>query len=403
MDGIHPWLLEQAGTQERGTYSFPQAKTSPFVDPGMIQPDWFVWTDGVSYDGCCTFLQAGREGGGATIKHQSCPHALHMRLSHLLERCTSSMLSSCIASAPTEVLHGPVCMDVLLAWEKILPIRNVRTTPSSPSPSGQPPGRPASLPFRSVFERELDPVGSRFERGIPGRRGTDGRRTGVRGKGIAHTQAGSMATSSGEKPDLNRLQTKLDGEAVFRDAETEIPRILAFQKNYYAILKVTKDSDPNQIKKNYYKLSRIVHPDKCKVEHAEEAFKVVGIGYDTLTNPAKKALYNRYASNVDFNAENADTYADWEAKQATMPPVKIPKWLETILRIRGVGFVCAILLVIIFVPLLLIFLIIMLIIAIPTRCLAGCLCPEKLAEADAKAREDFERAKQQQGGTSDNV
>lgn len=238
---------------------------------------------------------------------------------------------------------------------------------------------------------------------IPGRRGTDGRRTGVRGKGIAHTQAGSMATSSGEKPDLNRLQTKLDGEAVFRDAETEIPRILAFQKNYYAILKVTKDSDPNQIKKNYYKLSRIVHPDKCKVEHAEEAFKVVGIGYDTLTNPAKKALYNRYASNVDFNAENADTYADWEAKQATMPPVKIPKWLETILRIRGVGFVCAILLVIIFVPLLLIFLIIMLIIAIPTRCLAGCLCPEKLAEADAKAREDFERAKQQQGGTSDNV
>lgn len=31
----------------------------------MIQPDWFVWTDGVSNDGCCTFLQAGREGGGS--------------------------------------------------------------------------------------------------------------------------------------------------------------------------------------------------------------------------------------------------------------------------------------------------------------------------------------------------
>ena len=262
----------------------------------------------------------------------------------------------------------------------------------------------ARFPFESRFERRLDPDD-------PGWKGRstrivrweiDGGEAHVE-RGSARAKARSMATSSGEKPDLNRLKTKVDGEAVFRDAETEIQRILAFQKNYYAILKVTKESDPSQIKKNYYKLSRIVHPDKCKAEHAEEAFKIVGIGYDTLTNPAKKALYNRYASNVDFNADNADSYADWEAKQAAMPPVKIPKWLETILRIRGVGFLCMILLIVIFVPLLLIFLIIVLIIAIPTRCIAGCLCPEKLAEADAKAREDFERAKQQQGGTSDNV
>ena len=33
-------------------------------------------------------------------------------------------------------------------------------------------------------------------------------------------------------------------------------------KNYYQILGVTIDSEPNQIKKAYYKLSFMHHPDK---------------------------------------------------------------------------------------------------------------------------------------------
>jgi len=68
-------------------------------------------------------------------------------------------------------------------------------------------------------------------------------------------------------------------------------------KNYYHILGVTKESTPEEIKKNYRKLALQYHPDKNNQDPAAaEKFKEVSEAYEVLSNPQKKAQYDRPAS-----------------------------------------------------------------------------------------------------------
>lgn len=93
-----------------------------------------------------------------------------------------------------------------------------------------------------------------------------------------------------------------------------------------------KDTDPSEIRTNYLKLNRLVHPDKCHHPQAAEASAVVNSAKDTLTNPLKKRLYDAYVTDVMSGRAEAGaemSYADWEAAQAQYP-VKIPAWLEMV-------------------------------------------------------------------------
>ena len=47
-----------------------------------------------------------------------------------------------------------------------------------------------------------------------------------------------------------------------RDADAEIERILLHQRNVYYVLRVGKNSDAKEVRFNYMRLSRLVHPDK---------------------------------------------------------------------------------------------------------------------------------------------
>ena len=49
---------------------------------------------------------------------------------------------------------------------------------------------------------------------------------------------------------------------------------------------------------NYYKVSRLVHPDKCAHQQAAAAAAAVNQAYDTLSNPVKKVLYDRFAASL---------------------------------------------------------------------------------------------------------
>eukprot|EP01064_Diplonema_japonicum_P008492 TRINITY_DN1595_c0_g1_i1.p1 TRINITY_DN1595_c0_g1~~TRINITY_DN1595_c0_g1_i1.p1 ORF type:complete len:269 (+),score=43.93 TRINITY_DN1595_c0_g1_i1:125-931(+) len=62
----------------------------------------------------------------------------------------------------------------------------------------------------------------------------------------------------------------------------EIKRILK-TKCYYEILSVSKTATENEISKSYKKLAMRLHPDKCREERGEEAFKIVTQAYDTLS------------------------------------------------------------------------------------------------------------------------
>ena len=71
---------------------------------------------------------------------------------------------------------------------------------------------------------------------------------------------------------------------------------------------------------------------------------------ETLNNTVKKALYDAYVKDVDTDAPEGMSYTEWEASMAARP-VQIPKWLEKVLRIPGVGLIVMILILVILLPL----------------------------------------------------
>lgn len=63
--------------------------------------------------------------------------------------------------------------------------------------------------------------------------------------------------------------------------------------DYYEILGVPRDADADQIKKAYRKAARTVHPDVSDDPDAEEKFKAVNEAYEVLSDPNKRAVFDR--------------------------------------------------------------------------------------------------------------
>lgn len=73
------------------------------------------------------------------------------------------------------------------------------------------------------------------------------------------------------------------------------------QRDYYEILGVAKDSDQDVIKKAYRKLAMQFHPDKNPGnKEAEEKFKEAASAYEVLSDPQKRAQYDRFGPDA-FN------------------------------------------------------------------------------------------------------
>jgi len=68
-------------------------------------------------------------------------------------------------------------------------------------------------------------------------------------------------------------------------------------KDPYAILGVSKDASPDDIKKAYRQMSKEWHPDKHKGEKdAEDKFKEINQAYEILSSPEKKRAYDQFGS-----------------------------------------------------------------------------------------------------------
>ena len=66
------------------------------------------------------------------------------------------------------------------------------------------------------------------------------------------------------------------------------------KRDYYEVLGVSKDASEEEIKKAYRRLARQYHPDVNKAPDAEEKFKEVKEAYEVLSDPQKRAQYDRY-------------------------------------------------------------------------------------------------------------
>ena len=70
---------------------------------------------------------------------------------------------------------------------------------------------------------------------------------------------------------------------------------MASKRDYYEILGVARDASADEIKKAYRKLAVKFHPDKNPGDHeAEDKFKELGEAYEALSDPDKRAAYDRY-------------------------------------------------------------------------------------------------------------
>jgi DnaJ-class molecular chaperone len=72
---------------------------------------------------------------------------------------------------------------------------------------------------------------------------------------------------------------------------------VASKRDYYDVLGVSRESAPDDIKKAFRQLALQYHPDRNPGDKAsEERFKAAAEAYSVLSDPEKRARYDRYGA-----------------------------------------------------------------------------------------------------------
>ncbi len=69
---------------------------------------------------------------------------------------------------------------------------------------------------------------------------------------------------------------------------------MAAKRDYYEVLGINRNADDEELRKAYRRLARQYHPDVSSVDGAEERFKEINEAYQVLSDPDKRAAYDRF-------------------------------------------------------------------------------------------------------------
>ncbi len=69
---------------------------------------------------------------------------------------------------------------------------------------------------------------------------------------------------------------------------------MAAKRDYYEVLGVSRDASEEEIRRAYRRLVRQYHPDVNKAPDAADRFREIKEAYDVLSDPEKRAMYDRY-------------------------------------------------------------------------------------------------------------
>jgi len=119
-------------------------------------------------------------------------------------------------------------------------------------------------------------------------------------------EAREKLVNSPHKSVLLALETKSErqeGGPYPDEAEWEQVKAAALkrlQEDLYTALKVNREAKPAEIKKGYFQLSKLYHPDKTRMSESSELFQLIKRAFDVLSEDQSRASYDHRTKGKSF-------------------------------------------------------------------------------------------------------